>query len=172
MTCSGYWGVSNLMGCSCVKCGLLQGGYGDHLFDARDTFYCVSRICLRHVTCIFLNTYPTFQRSTYNLIEITTERRYVAFQCCENWQETGLWFWALLGTHICDAQFIIASYNWAVCEHYGIQKFVKFSTLVSDKLRLKNMMILFLWENLQHFVKQIVQKIYIFNILYALLWDR
>jgi len=105
--------LSNLMGCACVKCGLLQGGYGDHLFDARDTFYCVSRICFRHVTCIFLKTCLTFQCSTYNLIEITIERRCLDFQCCENWRETVLWFWALLGTHIYDAQFIIASYNWA-----------------------------------------------------------
>ena len=61
-----------------------------------------------------------------------------------------------------------------VCGHYGIQKFVKFSTLVSDKLLLKNMMILFLWENLQHFVKQIVQKKIssIFSICYCQIGKR
>ena len=82
--------LSNLMGCARVKCGLLQGVYGDHLFDAIDMFYCVSRIRFRHVTYMFLNTRPTFQRSTCNLIEITIERHCLAFQCCEHLRETGL----------------------------------------------------------------------------------
>ena len=83
--------LSNVMGCARVKCGLLQGGYGDHLFltqEIRSTVY--HEYASRHVTCIFLNTCPTFQRSTYNLIEITIERRCLAFKCCEHLRETGL----------------------------------------------------------------------------------
>ena len=113
---------------------------------------------------MYIREYISLISALYIQFNLNYHRKTLAFQCCENLRETGLWRWALLGTYIYEAQFIIASYNWAKFVSITLYRNSwNLALCVSDKMRLKNMIFVFLWGNL-HFVKQIVKQYYISSI--------